>query len=100
MDQTVTIRIAAASHQNTALQTMCFRDGRARAIDEVPRHRPGAPRTFVRFRTSNDDTPVKTRSSARFEPAHAFSLAPHGACLIADAAVFRSSPRRIAHAAA
>jgi len=85
MYQTVTIRIAASSYQHTALQAMCLLVGGVRAIGEVPRHRAGAAHPSVRPRRLNDDTPVKTVSSARLEPAHAGALAPQGAGVIAVA---------------
>jgi hypothetical protein len=49
MYQTVTIRIAASSQPDAAFQTMRFRVGRLRAIDQVPLHRAGAARAFVTF---------------------------------------------------
>jgi len=100
MYQTVTIRIAASGHQRTAFQTMCLLVGGLRAIDEVPGHRAGALRALVRPRRLNDDTPVKTGSSARLEPAHACVLAPDGAGVIAVAGVSRAAPRRFARAGA
>jgi hypothetical protein len=76
MYQTVTIRIAASSQQASAFRTMCTLVGRVSAIDEMPRHRAGAARAIVRPRRLHDDTPVKTVSPARLEPAHACALAP------------------------
>jgi hypothetical protein len=100
MYQTVTIRIAASSQHQTALQTMCILFRRVGAIHEMPRHRAGVARGIVRPRRLHDDTPVQTVPSAWLEPAHACVLARHGAGVIAVDGVSRSSPRRIARAGA
>ena len=106
MYQTVTIRVAASSQQDTAFQTMCTLVGRVGAIDEMPRHGAGAARAIWRPRRLHDDTPVKTLASPRLEPAHARVLQPRGAGVpprgagVMSVAGATRCSRRLAHAGA